>query len=766
MRPASQVIAGGNILKPDVNNAEFILYLGAYPGNSGKPMMAIARQTAVASHDGHLKFVVVDPVMAGGSVSPIGKTTRWVPIKPATDGALGAAMIRWMIENKRFSAAFLSSANLEAARKKGFGSWTNAAHLIIIDPKHPNARRLLRPKDLGLEVPAEPKSVDYFVAIDKATGVPCLHTQTGEGDLFYKGEVKGKNGSPIQVETAFSILKGSVFREDMATYAQACGIPEATIIDIANEFTSHGTKVAADGMGSTAVANGMDPSAALFALNAMVGSMNKKGGLIMRRMGFRSFASGPRYDLVDYPGKPKKEGVRIDRQSSNEKTSEYKNKIARGENPYPSKMPWHPVGEPVDNQALFSIVNGYPYPAKILMTWMANPLFSTPAGGRKEVIEELKKPARVPLFVAFDAFMGEMTSLADYVIPDFTGYEGWGLPSMEGNFAGKVTGLRWPVIKPMTAKLEDGRFACFENFVIDAAKMVGVPGFGNQAIPDMDKKIQALNNPEDYFLRALANAAYDGKAVPDISSEELNLQDLGNMTAPWLGSLKREEWPKVAYLIARGGRFEPYGDGFVGEDHKYALSRCFHIYIEPMAIARNSFTGQFYPGVMGWNPEAFADGTSVSKAFPPEQWPFKGVSYKAKLRSVSMMVNSSILLSMSPHNFIEINPEDAAKLDMKDGDKARLVSATGGEAVGILRVRQGIARGVVAVAFGYGHWEYGSRGHRFGEKKVGGDPRRAQGVLLSGISLVDPTVKGIFGHSEMPTGGPGRNGGAFRLEKV
>ena len=593
-----------------------------------------------------------------------------------------------------------------------------------------------------------------------------MHTQTVEADLLFKGEIKDGKGNAIRVETSFSLLKESVFREEMAAYSRACTIPEDVIVEIAKEFTSHGTKVAADGMGGTAVANGMDPSAALYVLNAMTGNMNKKGGMIMRRMGFRSFAPGPRYDLINYPGKPTKRGTRIDRQSAFEKTSEYKNSVARKENPYPSKMPWHSVGEPVDNQALFSLVNSYPYPAKILMTWMTNPLFATPAGGHKKVIEELKNPDRIPLFIAFDAFMGEMTSLADYVIPDTTGYESWGLPNMEGNFAAKVTGLRWPVVSPLTARLEDGRFACFENYVIDAAKMIGLPGFGEKCIADGDNNLHALKTPEDYFLRALANAAYDGNPVPDISAEEMGLQNLEEAIAPWRNSLKPEEWPKAAYLMARGGRFENYGEGFVGEDHKYALTRGFQIYIEPMATARHSISGQLYPGVMGWHPEVFADGTPVSKLFPEERWPYKGASYKAKLRSVSMMVNSSILQSMSPTNYIEINPEDAAQSRLKDGDKVRLISATGSEATGLLRVRQGIARGVVAVTFGYGHWEYGSRSHRIGEKVVGGDSRRAQGVLLSGISLIDPTVKGIFGFSEMPTGGPGRNGGAFRIEKV
>ena len=33
--PVGQVIASGQIIRPDINNAEYIIYNGAYPGHSG-----------------------------------------------------------------------------------------------------------------------------------------------------------------------------------------------------------------------------------------------------------------------------------------------------------------------------------------------------------------------------------------------------------------------------------------------------------------------------------------------------------------------------------------------------------------------------------------------------------------------------------------------------------------------------------------------------------------------------------------------------------
>jgi tetrathionate reductase subunit A len=738
-------------------------------------MQTIGRQVAIGAASGKLKFIVVDPVMAGGAVSPIGEASKWIPIKPTTDSAFAMGMLRWMIENNRINVNFLSSPSLAAAKKKGFNSWTNASHLVIMDSAHPNQRKLLRAQDLGLPVPPppepDPKAAtpaappEYFVVMDKETGKPMLHGESSEGDLFFQGEVADSSGKSIKVQTAFMILKESIFKQDLAAYSKICGVPESTMIEAAKELTSHGTKAGVDGMGNTASSTGFDASMAQYLLAAMIGSMNKKGGVITRRNSYKSVAPGPRYDLANFPNKPKTTGINISRAGvPYEKTPEFRIRKAKGENPYPSTMPWHPVGSGSDNQAVFSIVSGYPYQAKILMFWMSNPLMTTPAAARKEVLEGLKNVERVPLILAMDAFMGESTSVADYIIPDTTPYESWGLANSEGNCSGKVLTLRWPVVEPMTAKISGERYACFENYCIDVAKAVGVPGFGDQAIPGADKKLYPLNTPEDFFIRGTANTAYDGKPVPNISESETKLQDLESITAPWKKSLSAEEYPKVLYVMARGGRFEDE-DPFVGDNHKYGYSGCFNIYVEKMALAKNSYSGKAFSGTLIYQDEAFADGTLLQEKYPEKEWPFKGVSYKAKFRSASMLANT-LLRDLNKTNFIEINPEDATSLKIKNGDKVKLISATGGEAVGILQVRQGVARGTVAVAFGYGHWEYGSRAHQVGDKKTGGVSGIASGVLLSGISLIDPTVKSVFGFSEMSTGGPSRNGGAFRIEKA
>lgn len=737
--------------------------MGAYPGHSGKPMQSLGRQAAAKLKEGKLKIDIIDPVMAGGVINPIVENGRWIPIKPTTDSAFGMGLIRWIIENEKHNKSFLSAPNLDAAKAAGFVSWTNATQLVIVDEKHPNNRKMLRAEDLGMEIEDDEK--DVFIVIDESTNEPTKYNKSAKADLLYEGKVKGSNGKEINVKTSFLILKESAFKHELEEYAKNCGIPVDTIIEIGNEFTSHGVKACADGMGSTATANGSDIALIHFILGALVGSANKKGGAITRRVSYSALGGGPKYKLNEIPEVVKTSGMRVSRTGIKyEDTSEYKRKVAEGKNPYPSTMPWHPVGGASDNQAIFSMINKYPYQIKIMFNWMANPLVAVPAASRKDVIEELKKPEVVPLIISCDAYMGEVTAIADYVIPDTTPYESWGLPNVEGNFSGKAISLRWPVVEPATPKLEDGRHVSFETFIIDVAKEIGLPGFGENSIPDKDGNLLPLNSREDFFLRGIANVAYDGDPVSDISKEESDIQDLENATKEWADILPAEEWPKVLNVISRGGRFEDHGAGFDGENRIYSYDGSVNLYMENYAIGKNSLTGEYYNGAPAWNPESFQDGTLIEDVYPQSEWPFKSANYKPKFRSISLLANSSSLRDLNKHNFIELNIEDGKSLGISTNDKIRVIPATGGEFEGYALVRPGIAKGTIGIAFGYGHWEYGTKSYNVDGKDIDGNESMGAGVHL--MSLVDPKIDKLFGISEASTGGPGRNGGAYRIEKL
>jgi tetrathionate reductase subunit A len=70
-------------LKPDFNNAEFILFIGMSPAQAGNPFKRQARQLAEARTNGKLSYTIVTPSLPAGSSSlAAGDRNNWLPIKP------------------------------------------------------------------------------------------------------------------------------------------------------------------------------------------------------------------------------------------------------------------------------------------------------------------------------------------------------------------------------------------------------------------------------------------------------------------------------------------------------------------------------------------------------------------------------------------------------------------------------------------------------------------------------------------------------------
>ena len=74
--------------------------------------------------------------------------------------------------------------------------------------------------------------------------------------------------------------------------------------------------------------------------------------------------------------------------------------------------------------------------------------------------------------------------------------------------------------------------------------------------------------------------SYDEEPVPDINNHEIELQGLQPELDKWKSILTPEELRKVAFVITRGGRFEQYDQGFIGEEAKYATKGAIKFYME------------------------------------------------------------------------------------------------------------------------------------------------------------------------------------------
>jgi anaerobic selenocysteine-containing dehydrogenase len=198
------------------------------------------------------------------------------------------------------------------------------------------------------------------------------------------------------------------------------GVRASDIKRIALEFASAKPGVAMGGGGALKHVNGTSNQKAILLLNAVVGSLDTKGGFIF-----------PQSYLLNSPDpKPPK---------------------SRRMNP--------------ESQNLFVRVSRGTQSLGVLMTHMDNAVYTGP--NSKLISYVLQDEGRVPFHVSIDPFLNESNLYADLILPEATYLERWDLlspPPMEGI---PYIALRQPLAKPM------GQSLPFSEILIELAHRVG-----------------------------------------------------------------------------------------------------------------------------------------------------------------------------------------------------------------------------------------------------------------------------------------------------
>lgn len=753
--------------KPDIEHAEFVLFVGTAPGNAGNPFKRQGAQLAQARADGKLAYVVVDPVLTQADSQASADRSHWLPIRPGTDGALAMAMIRWMIDNDRCDTRFLSQPSLPAAEAAGEAAWSNATHLVIVEPGHAREGRFLRASDLGRPVAEADRygDKDAFVALD-AEGTPQLHAEMKAAARLVVDQKIDLDGRPLAVKSAFALLAESARAQRIDDYAAACGVPVERIVALAREFSAHGKRAVVNVHGGTMAGNGFYNAYALLTLNTLVGNLNRKGGQLMGGGGFRDAGPGPRYDLDSFPGKVKFSGTPIGRNVPYERSAEFARKKAAG-TPYPADAPWWPNAPQLSTEWFSATANGYPYPLKALFLWSTNPVYGIP-GLRAQALAALADPRKLPLVIAIDPFINETSAYADYVVPDALLYESWGWAAPWSGVPTRTSTARWPVIPSATARTADGQPVGMESFFIALAKAMRLPGFGADAIADAQGARYPLDRAEDWYLRGGANIAFAGKTpVPPATDEDLLLSGVERLRTDLQATLKPDEWRQVAALYTRGGRFQPLDEAFDAARPEFAaqrFARPLNLYHEPLGTTRDSVTGKRLSGVARWTPAAFADGTPVRAKYPERDWPLLMMSFKSPLQN-SYSLGAGRLRALRRSNTVALHPDDAQPLGLADGDRATLRTPAGTVVVTV-SLRAGVARGVLAVEHGFGHRELGARAHRIGTTTQPTVDGLDAGFNLNDLGLADPTRRGASVWLDPVAGSAVRNGIPAALAKA
>ncbi len=744
---------GKHHLKPDVPNAEFVIWFGTSPfeANFGPTHWVSYITNAAAKRN--FKFAVVDPRLNKTAA----KANWWVPVRPGGDAPLALGMIRWIIENKRYNEAYLRAANRMAAKANGDTTWTNATHLVKLSDDGKRGVKLLRGDEC--------KVCDQHLFMASVNGELVTfdpYAKDGEpivGDLFAEGEING-----VKYKTSFALLRDLVMERTLEEWAQEAGVSVRQMVELAKEFTSHGRKVMADMYrGPVQHTNGYYNGCAIITLNLLVGNADWKGGMTKGGGHWHEDGSkkGQPFNLKKklHPGKLGSYGVTLTREHWR-----YEDTTLFKKDGYPAKRMWYPHTGNVYQEVIPSAADGYPYTIKAMWLHKGTPALSVP--GANSTIDILRDPKKIPLLIADDIVIGETTMYADYIFPDTAIWERWGTPHLTPACPTAGSKVRQPAVESLVEKVRvfgTEQHISMEAVMLAIAEKLGLPGYGKDGFgPGLD-----FTQRDEFFIKAVANIAFGdhgGKdKVPLANAEELRIFKAARShlsaasfdEARWKRALGGDEdlWRRVVYVLNRGGRFEDASKAYKGDKMHHQFKSQFNLFVEHVALSKHPITGENFAGMPIYEPVKDAAGREVRFG---SEYPFQLFTYKHILGGQSRTIsNYWTMVAEAGQNYVQINTEDARRLGLKNGDKVKIVGPTNPKGtipllpglekpvVGTVKVEEGIRPGTVVASWSFGHWAYGSADVMVDGQVIKGDSRRGTGVCPNASMLVDPALKNM-----------------------
>jgi tetrathionate reductase subunit A len=770
----------------DQHGAEFIIFAGSSPFEANYPPLRVPNITNGVA-EGRLKYAVIDPRYSKTCVH----AWKWIPNKPGYEAAIALGMTRWILENMKYDEKYLKGANKAAAFANGEPTYTNACWLVQLKDGKPEA--FLRASDIGLpkqkltvtvkdkEGKESPVSYEYDPFITMVNGNPVTFNNNDEdekavvnGDLLVDSTVKG-----INVKSVMQLLTEEANSRSIAEWAELAGCSEEDIIVLAKEFTSHGKKAVFDmHRGVSQHTNGFYNCYAGNTLNLLIGNYDWKGGSVKASTYDISGnkAGGPfNFNKGLSNGKQKPFGLGILRNLDYEKSTMFSG--------YPAKRPWFPHCTDVYQEILPSIEDDYPYPVKALLLYMGSPGYALPAGQTQ--LKVLADVQRLPLFIASDITIGESSMFADYIIPDLAFYERWEFHGSHPNNIWKVQTVRQPAMAPVTETVKvfgEDMPISLESFMMAVAEKMHLKPFGKNGFEE------GMNfmKPEDMYLKMIANIAFGEKpdgsdAVPDADEEELRIFAEARKHLPatvydydrWKSIVGDNLWPKVVYVMNRGGRFQDYSKAYEGEKVKNKYGKLINMYSEKVAKSKNSMTGKSLKAMAAHIPIADSMGNPIKAGDDTLHL----ITFREIFHTKSRTIGNKLLRELYPVNYLLINPVDADKLNLASRDKVRIVSDSNPDGwwelpnygkkhvIGEIKVTEGIRPGVITFSLSFGHWAYGSADVEIDGQILKGDPLRGAGFHANAAMMIDPHLKNIS-IQDLVGGSVSFYDSPVRLEKV
>ena len=433
-------------------------------------------------------------------------------------------------------------------------------------------------------------------------------------------------------------------------------IPEEAVIQVAEEFSSHRPSIAISGRGVAMQTNGIYSQMAIDSLNALVGSIDAPGGLLIQRK--PPFSKWPpvQRDAVVEKGlsQPRADGT--------------------------GSMPF-PFAEELPYTLSETIQKGEPYPIETLFVYYTNPLFNLPESEKLRTALE-----KVPFIVSFSPFMDETTLFSDLVLPDGTYFERWQDDDVEPGLGFPMFGLRSPVIQP---PLYDVRNT--GDVLIQIAK--GLGGSVAKSFPWKD------------FQEALK------EAIKGVFSSKRGSIQANDFDEFWNALIERGGWWDPPYPFGEWKkRFNTLTGKF--EFFSMAMEQGFKEVSRRNSKDMDQILKELKIEVRG--DKAFLPHFEKPRMIGDEkEYPFQLIPYVPMTAAEGRGANQPFLQEIfGPHlkerwgSWVEINPETAREMGIKDGDLIWVESPVR-KLKGKARLFPGTNPKCIHIPYGQGHKAYG-----------------------------------------------------------
>ncbi len=462
-------------------------------------------------------------------------------------------------------------------------------------------------------------------------------------------------------------------------------IPAKDIIDVAVGLAKAAPNAMVwMGPGACMHVRGSYSAMAVTALNGLIGSVDHEGGTL----------AGSKIPVKKIPSYSAYQDAVAKKHSKEKKIDQ------RGYKEFPCLKKGKSGGGVITNNAADAILTSDPYDVKVVIGYMNNFVFSCSGAERWE-----KAMEKVPFFAHITTNASETTQYADIVLPStITQYEKLGFVKTKADRHACCTLLQ-PVVKPLWDVYADETEVPWM-----LAQKLKARGFSNLAdyfqkeFKDPETGAEPTDSAEftEHMLKILTAPLWDGKA--EIGGDQIK---------GWKAFLKRGMWNSDPYPFKKR-----WGGHFKTATHKYEF------YSATLAKALKGHADKHKTSIDDILKTAKYQARG-EKAFVPHyeepvragskgEYPFEFIDYKSKLNREGRSANTTWyhafkkvdIGDVSGDDVLQINPVDAKRLSINNGDKIKVTSTVGSMTVHA-KLWEGVRPGTVAKSYGQGHWAYG-----------------------------------------------------------